>query len=234
MRDDRQRAAVGHHPLDPLGHELVVAEDVVLEVAVLGVGAPLAARLHGSKRAHAAVGLVLLAIHEYDIAGGLLAASQKTPEHHRVGPGHERLGDVAGELHSPIADDRHSCRSGGKAGLVDRRDLGDAHAGHDARRADGARPDPDLDPVGSGIHERLGTLAGGDVAAHDVDARGALEQGDHLDNGPRMAVRGVNNEEVDAGFDESVSALLRVGSDTDRSADNETAVGVLGGEGVLV
>ena len=49
-----------------------------------------------------------------------------------------------------------------------------------------------------------------------------------------MAVRGVNNEEVDAGFDESVGALLRVGSDTDRSADNETTVGVLGGEGVLV
>ena len=38
VRDGGERAAVGDLALDPLGHDLVVAGDLGLEVAVLGVG----------------------------------------------------------------------------------------------------------------------------------------------------------------------------------------------------
>ena len=80
VRHGRERAAVRHHALDAFGHELVVAQDVVLEVAVLAVGASLAAWLHGPERAHAAVGLELLAVDEDHLAGGLLGSGEQGAE----------------------------------------------------------------------------------------------------------------------------------------------------------
>src|SRR3954463_2701397 len=71
-----QRAAVGHLALDPLGDELVVGEDVVGEVPVPAEGLVAPALLHGAQRAHAAVGLVLLAVGEHQLAGGLLDAGE--------------------------------------------------------------------------------------------------------------------------------------------------------------
>src|SRR5450830_255641 len=73
----RERAAVGHLTLDPLGYHLVVVDDVALEVTVLGVGPAPAARLHGTKRTHAAIGLELLAVDEDQLARTLLAAGQQ-------------------------------------------------------------------------------------------------------------------------------------------------------------
>ena len=102
----------GTWPSMPSRHQLVLGEHVVLEVAVLGVRLGLPARLHGAERAHAAVGLVLLAVDEDQLAGALLAAGQQAAEHDGVGAGHDRLGDVAGVLHAAVADHRHAGRRG--------------------------------------------------------------------------------------------------------------------------
>src|SRR3954471_9258903 len=55
VRHGRQRATVRYLTFDPLRHELVVGEDVVLEVPVLRVGPGLPARLHRAERAHPTV-----------------------------------------------------------------------------------------------------------------------------------------------------------------------------------
>ncbi|MCY1225545.1 hypothetical protein D9M72_377430 [compost metagenome] len=68
VRNGRQRAAVGHAAFDAFRNQLVVAGDVGLEVAVLGVGRVLSAGLHGPKGTHAAVALELLAVHENELA----------------------------------------------------------------------------------------------------------------------------------------------------------------------
>ena len=51
--------------------------------------------------------------------------------------------------------------------LHDRGELRHADAGDDARRADRAGADADLDRVGAGVDQRLGRLGGGDVAGDD-------------------------------------------------------------------
>src|SRR6201746_383436 len=94
--DPGERPLVGHATLDALGHELVGARHVALEVAILGGRA----RLHRAERAHAAVLLVALALHEDDLAGALVDACEQAAEHHRVGTGRDRLRDVARELHA--------------------------------------------------------------------------------------------------------------------------------------
>ena len=47
-------------------------------------------------------------------------------------------------------------------------DLRHADAGDDARGADGARADADLDAVDAGLHEIARGFGGGDVAADDL------------------------------------------------------------------
>ena len=234
--DGADRAAVGDLALDALGHDLVVGGDVGLEVAVLGVGL-LAARGHRTERAHAAVGLELLAVDEDELAGRLLAAGEQRADHDGVGTGHEGLGDVAGVLQAAVADERHAGGAAGQRGLVDGGDLRDADAGDDAGGADRARTDPDLDGIDAGVDEGLGAGAGRDVAADDLHVPGGgvlLDPLDHLEQQARVAVRGVDDEHVDAGLDERGGALPGLAEVADRGTDEEAAVGVLAGVGELL
>ena len=220
----------------PSGTILSSLADVGLEVAVLGVRL-LAARGHRAERAHAAVGLELLAVDEDQLARALLAAGQQRAEHHRVGAGDERLGDVAGVLQAAVADDRHAGRPARQRRLVDRGDLRDADAGDDAGGADRARADADLDAVGAGVDQRLRAGAGGDVAADDLHVPGrgvGLEPADHVEHQPGVPVGGVGHEHVDAGLDQGRGALPGVAEEADRRADPQPAVAVLGGVRVLL
>ena len=135
--DRGQRTAVGDLALDALGDDLVVAGDLGLEVAVLGVRL-LATAAHRAERAHPAVGLELLAVDEHDVAGRLLAPGEHRADHHRVGAGDERLGDLAGVLHPAVGDQRDAGRLRGQGRLVDRGHLRHADARDDAGRADRA------------------------------------------------------------------------------------------------
>src|SRR5699024_1341250 len=162
-------SAVGDAAFDALGDEVGVGGDVGLEVAVLRVG-PALARCHRAQRAHAAVGLVLLAVDEDELSGRLIAAGQKRSEHDGVGTGDESLADVTGVLEPAVADDRDAGGTGGLRGHVDRGDLRDADAGDHAGGADRSRTHADLDGVDAGVDERLGTFLRRDVAADNLDA----------------------------------------------------------------
>jgi hypothetical protein len=109
-------------------------------------------------------------------------------------------------------------------------------AGDDAGGADGARTDADLDRVGARVDERLGALAGRDVAADDLHVRVA---GSFFSGGPcraasDVAVGGVGDEHVDAGVDQRGGPLPGVAEVADGGTDQQAAVGVLGGVGELL
>src|ERR1700742_4814551 len=70
-------ATVGYLALDPLGNKLVLAQHVILEVAVLGVGLAALPVPHRAERAHAPVQLVLLAVDEDHLTRALLAAGEQ-------------------------------------------------------------------------------------------------------------------------------------------------------------
>ena len=94
-------------------------------------------------------------------------------------------------------------------------------------------PDADLHRVDAGVDERLGAGAGGDVAADDLDAVVAAEvllhPGDHVEHRALVAVRGVDDEHVDTGVDEQPGPLVGVLAHAEGGADDQPAVGVLGG-----
>ena len=125
----------------------------------------------------------------------------------------------------------------GLVGLPDRGHLRNAHARDDARRADRARADADLDGIHPGVDERLGTLAGGDVAADDVDVRErlvGLEATDHVDDALGLPVGGVDDDDVHTRVAEGLGAFPGVAEEADGRTDAQASLVVLRGEGVLL
>src|SRR5215471_18268471 len=232
--DGGERPAIGNLSLDALRDQLVLAQHVVLEVPVLGVGLTPLPVAHRAEGAHAAVGLVLLAVDEDHLARALLTAGQQAAEHHGVRAGRDRLGYVAGVLQAAVADDRDSGRAGRQRRLVDRAHLRDADAGDDPGGADRARSDTHLHAVRSGVDERLRPGPGRHVAADHLDVAVRLELRDHVEDRLRVAVRGVHHEEVNPRVDERLGAALGVLADAHGSPDDESPAGVLGGAGELL
>src|SRR3954468_2415434 len=137
----RERPLVGNPSLDALGDELLDVLDVALEVAVLRI----AARLHRSERAHAAVLLEPLALGEDDVARCLFRTREQAADHDGVGAGSDRLRDVARRGHASVGDDRHTVAGGGLSDVEDRGHLRDADTRDDPRRANPRRTDAHLD-----------------------------------------------------------------------------------------
>ena len=120
------------------------------------------------------------------------------------------LRDVARVADAAVGDARDRALEGLRD-LVDRGDLRDADAADDARRADRAGADADLDGVRAGVAQRDGGLARDDVAGDDVDVREVLrEPGHHVEDALGVAVRGVDDEDVRPRLGEGLGALVVV------------------------
>src|SRR5262249_36983772 len=142
----RQVALVGDAALDPLGDQLA-AVGLALPVAVARAGA------HGAQRAHPAVGLEAAALVDDRLPRALGQAGEQAPDHDAVGPGRQRLGDVAGVADAAVGDDGGPAVGGAPGGLVDGGHLGDADPRDHPGGADRPRPDADLDRVGPGLDQ---------------------------------------------------------------------------------
>ncbi len=132
----------------PSGTSFRVSVDLALEIAVGG-----AAR-HGRERSHAAIGFVGAALVEIDLAGAFVRAREQRADHDASRAAGERLRDVARIFDAAIGDDGHAMARGGLRGLHDRRQLRHADARDDARGADRAGADADLDCVRARVDQR--------------------------------------------------------------------------------
>src|SRR5262249_52273171 len=142
--------------------------------------------------------------------------------------GGERLRDVPGELDPAVGDQRDARPARRLRALADRVDLGHARAGDDARRADRTGSDADLDGVRAALDEVARARLRRDVARDDRGRGEALA--DHLqgvEHALAVAVRRVEDEDVDLGADELAGPVEDVASDSDRAADTQPAEGVL-------
>ena len=97
--------------------------------------------------------------------------ANRLPIMHRAGADGDRLGDVARVADAAVGDDRHLVRRRGPRAVGNRGDHRHADAGDDARGADRAGADADLDRVDAEVDQRLGRFAGRDVAGDQVDVR---------------------------------------------------------------
>ena len=226
MEDDvGQRASERDPALDAFGNELFRAR---LEVSVL------AARVHRAERTHASVHLEAPALEDLDVARGLLRAREQTADHARARAGSQRLDDVARELDAAVRDDALAQLVRRLGAIHDRGDLRHADACDDTGRADGTGSDTDLDDVRAVVEQRLGALCGRDVA-DDVGDAGIcrFDLGDGVEHALGVTVSGVDDDDVDFGFDERGNAVEHVGGDADSRSCEQSAVFVLRAVGIL-
>src|SRR3954469_10864902 len=208
--------------------QLVDVHVGILEVAV---GRTL---LHGAERAHAAIRLVRAALEKLDLAGRLVGAGEERAEHDGVRAGGNGLRDVAGVAHAAIGDEGHARFLERRGDVLDRSDLRHADARNNARGADRAGTDADLDAIGAMVDERLRGVAGADVAADDLHVRIArLDPLHAVEHALRMAMRGIHHQDVRTGLDQGGDALVGAFADADRRADAQLPLGVLAGVGML-
>src|SRR5262249_10891398 len=83
---------------------------------------------------------------QHDIAGGLLRACKRTPEHDRIAAKEERLGDAAVTLDAAVGDERHAAADC-EMRFDERFHLRHAEVRGQPRRAPTTRSDANFDPV---------------------------------------------------------------------------------------
>src|SRR5262249_11695664 len=146
-----------------------------------------------------------------------------------------RLHHVARLLDAAVGDDGDVVLLRGAGAVGDRGHLRHADAGDDARGADRAGADADLDRVDAGLDEGGRRLRRRHVAGDELRARERAPRRRHrIEDALRVAVRGVDDDDVAAGGEERLDARLAIGADADRGADPQAAVLVLAGERVLL
>ena len=98
---------------------------------------------------------------------------------------------------------------------------GDADAGDDPGGTDAPGADADFDGRSTGVDEGLGGGGGGDVTGDDGQLGEVSAQRSHkVDDGAGVTVRGVDDDDIDAGLDESSDATPPLGADADGGPDD--------------
>ena len=216
-----------HLPFDALRHQLELILDVALEITIRR-SAP-----HRADRAHAAIRFVGAALIQERLARRFLGAGEQRSDHAGRCPGGKRLGDVARGADAAVGDHRH-VRFGGFLGAVHhRRQLRHANAGDDAGGADRSGADAHLDAVRARIDQRARGLGGGNVAGDHLHRVGQLLHALHrAADLAIVAVRGIDDQQVEFGIDQRGSALESLVAHRRCGRDAKTPGGILGGVGV--
>src|SRR5690606_7249399 len=221
------RALVGNLALDTFRHQLQRVANLRLEVAVRR-----AAR-HGADRTHAAIRLEGAPLVQIDLARRLVGARKQRADHCRVCAGGDRLGKIARILDSAIGDDGNALLLRDTDGTHDRSQLRNADTCNNARRADGAGPDTDLYAISAGINQRLCAFWRGDVTGDDAYcARNLFRPCHGIKNPLRVAMRRIDDEQIDSGINQPFRALKPVLADAGGSGGPQPAMLVLAGERV--
>ena len=104
-------------------------------------------------------------------------------------------------------------------------------ARYDARSADRARADTDLDRISAGIDQRLRAFPGRDIAGDDLHGVGEpLDAIDRFQHPRGMAVRGIDHDHIDAGVDQPLGALVTALADRGRRRHPQASLRILAGE----
>src|SRR3954447_495606 len=124
----------------------------------------------------------------------------------------------------PRGRPRNAVALGGEGDVVDRGHLRDADTGDDARRTDRPRTDAGLDSVDADVDQGLRRLARRDVAGDELHVERIADAPHGLDHAARVAVGGVDDQDVDGLVDERLRPPQRIGGDADGSRHPQPAL----------
>ena len=133
-------------------------------------------------------------------SGRFFGSGKQAADHHSVCARRNGLGQVTGKTDTAIRNQRHTFILQCIRHIGDGRDLGYADAGHDARGADRTRALPYFDTISTGLDQRQGAFAGGDIAANHLHiGKILLDPADPLQHTAGMPMRGIHNDHINTG-----------------------------------
>ena len=195
------RAAHFLQRLDAFGRHFARGVRLLMAVARRAAG------FHGGETAHAAILLVHLAADLHDIARGFRATRQNAAAHDGVAEG-QGLHDVAGLCDATVGDDANFLLRRRAGADVKGGQLGNPHAGHDARGADGAGALADLDGVRTAIREIIHARRAGDIAGDDGQlGKRVAQDPHHVAHALAVAVRGGDGHGIHAAFHQGADVV---------------------------
>src|SRR5258705_1008953 len=190
-----QRPTMRHPALNPLRHKLrqPIRSPIlpssqrrplrtcrILHI-VLALKIPLARPLrHRRQRTHPAISLERPPLIQNRLARALIHSGKQRPHHHHARPRRNRLRHVARIFNPTIRNHRNPPLLARAISLRDRRNLRHPSPRHHARRADRARPNPNLDRIRSSIDQRHRPLIRSNIPRHQIDLRKPLLHLSHL------------------------------------------------------
>jgi hypothetical protein len=129
---------------------------------------------------------------------------------------------ITGTFLPVVRSARHRVHDGG--------DLRHAHAGHDARRADRARADADLDRVRPARMRSMAASAVAMLPAMTWMLCTTLDRPDRADHVLRVAVGGVDHDHIDLGGEQRLDPIVLVNADRRAAPQAAAAVAARAGE----
>src|SRR5262245_10477449 len=213
-----ERALVRHWPLNPFRDQLLRVFYVCLAVAV---SAPLT---HGTERTHSAINFIGSALIENRFPGALFGPREKAADHHRIRARSQRLSDIAGKFDPAVGDDGHVAARRGFSATANCCNLRHADAGYDTRRANGTRPDTDLDHVDACVYQGRRPLVGSYIAAGAIEINVAPPNLTHrIEDILRVTMGRVHGEQVYSGSYQRLHSFFPVGANAHGCTNTQPA-----------
>jgi hypothetical protein len=223
-----ERTFVRYAAFDAFGHGLAAFVSVLNGCVTVGAGVH---RAHGT---HAAVGLEGAALKKNSFAGRFLRAGEKATDHYAGSACGDGFGYVAGIFYAAVGNDGDAGALRGARGFHHCGELGNAGAGDNARGADRAGADADFQAVDAERDQIFRGFIGGDVSRDELRFGKASANGfDGVHHARRVAVCGVNREDVGFGFEHFDGALEIVARCADGGANAEPALFIFSGARVF-
>lgn len=157
----------------------------------------------------------------------------ENPYHSRCAKA-KRLHNVSRRRNATIGNARHSELAGQSIDIVDGSGLGSSYRTNLLRGADRARAHAHTQSIHSRLNQMECLPCRDNIATNDIHTRvRRLDVLNHFDLIHTVALAGVDDDDIHAGFDESLAALAVIGAGTDGATNQKLLVGILGGVGEL-
>lgn len=192
--------------------------------------------LHGFDGSHSTVALETLAVAVEVVSGRLGGSGEQTTHHDGASAECHGLGDVTDVGDTTIGNNGDAKLGGELGNSVNSGSLGSANSHHLLGDADGAGTHTDTESVSTSSNEAGGLFTGNNITSDNIDVRESLlDPLDHLDLVNRVALRRVEDDNVETSLDEESKTLSVRGTGTDGSGTVELlALGALGSQGEVL
>ncbi|BBG30506.1 cation/multidrug efflux pump [Zymobacter palmae] len=223
VNDGRHSTFVRNAAFDTFRYQFFNAGVFVLEVTVART-----VRLgHGPHGTHTAVRFIGTALVQFDLTRCFFSTGQQATDHDAVGASNDDFGDITRETDTAVSDNRYAGVFQCFSDVGNGADLRHTDTRNDTRGADRTRADTHFDGVRASFNQCASSGCRCDVTADNLNVRiGFFYPANTFDNATGVTVSGIDDDDVNARFDQRINAIRRFSTRTDSGTDQQATISI--------